>query len=284
MLPTCANGAETWAHWQLALAYARYLSPAFHAWCNSVIRTASNAWRTDARGAMACSAFSSRQFDQLHRRLDHHQPAPRRPDVPAGLRTGSHARPAAGFSARSRTLMCEVIDAEPYEGQCPCCNAARVLTADSQPLAGATFDHFFHRSLNRPEHGWLICPLPSELTMADTSSASPRCPSSAASNPRSWPHGFPRQDSRAPALSRPPGRGHAPSDMTPSPVSQVTGFCRLGPDDGGLAWPLPHPARSCRTRLHHSCATSRWTSDPSGRQQPPPDHRRGLLPFRRAKP
>nr|WP_314070757.1 KilA-N domain-containing protein [uncultured Roseococcus sp.] len=31
------NGA-TWAHWQLGIAYAKYLSPAFHAWCNSVVR------------------------------------------------------------------------------------------------------------------------------------------------------------------------------------------------------------------------------------------------------
>jgi hypothetical protein len=28
----------TWAHWQIALAYAQYLSPEFHAWCNEVVR------------------------------------------------------------------------------------------------------------------------------------------------------------------------------------------------------------------------------------------------------
>ena len=28
----------TWAHWQIAFAYAKYLSPAFHAWCNEVVR------------------------------------------------------------------------------------------------------------------------------------------------------------------------------------------------------------------------------------------------------
>lgn len=28
----------TWAHWQLAMAYAKYLSPEFHAWCNEVVR------------------------------------------------------------------------------------------------------------------------------------------------------------------------------------------------------------------------------------------------------
>ena len=28
----------TWAHWQVAFAYAKYLSPEFHMWCNEVVR------------------------------------------------------------------------------------------------------------------------------------------------------------------------------------------------------------------------------------------------------
>jgi hypothetical protein len=28
----------TWAHWQIGMAYAKYLSPEFHAWCNEVVR------------------------------------------------------------------------------------------------------------------------------------------------------------------------------------------------------------------------------------------------------
>lgn len=36
----------TWAHWQVAMAYAKYLSPEFHAWCNSVVRE-----HMEARGA-----------------------------------------------------------------------------------------------------------------------------------------------------------------------------------------------------------------------------------------
>lgn len=32
------RNAQTFAHWQIALAYAKYLSPAFHAACNVVIR------------------------------------------------------------------------------------------------------------------------------------------------------------------------------------------------------------------------------------------------------
>ena len=32
----------TWAHWQIGFAYAKYLSPAFHAWCNEVVRAHMN--------------------------------------------------------------------------------------------------------------------------------------------------------------------------------------------------------------------------------------------------
>jgi hypothetical protein len=32
------GSGATWAHWQLAMAYAKYLSPAFHAWCNEIVR------------------------------------------------------------------------------------------------------------------------------------------------------------------------------------------------------------------------------------------------------
>src|SRR5438309_1647328 len=50
-----------------------------------------------------------------------------------------------------------LVAAEPYGGQCPCCSHARVLAEGSRPMPGAEFDHFFHRGLNRPEHGWLVC-------------------------------------------------------------------------------------------------------------------------------
>lgn len=51
------KGGGTWAHWQIALAYAKYLSPEFHMWCNQVVRahmegraaaTASNLTKYDA--------------------------------------------------------------------------------------------------------------------------------------------------------------------------------------------------------------------------------------------
>ncbi|TCK28983.1 KilA domain-containing protein [Ancylobacter aquaticus] len=32
------NNGGTFAHWQIGLAYAKYLSPEFHMWCNEVVR------------------------------------------------------------------------------------------------------------------------------------------------------------------------------------------------------------------------------------------------------
>jgi hypothetical protein len=32
------GGGGTFAHWQIALAYAKYLSPEFHIWCNEVVK------------------------------------------------------------------------------------------------------------------------------------------------------------------------------------------------------------------------------------------------------
>jgi hypothetical protein len=32
------SDTATWAHWQIAMAYAKYLSPEFHAWCNEIVR------------------------------------------------------------------------------------------------------------------------------------------------------------------------------------------------------------------------------------------------------
>ena len=36
-LYTIKRGGGTWAHWQIGLAYAKYLSPEFHIWCNEAI-------------------------------------------------------------------------------------------------------------------------------------------------------------------------------------------------------------------------------------------------------
>ena len=157
VVTTRGQRGQTWAHWQLALAYARYLSPAFHTWGNTVIRNAMERFGGPPRRADALMRYVEHQFDRLHHKLDYvnrHAADQMFLLVSAQELMLDKRR---DFSARSRAIMCEVISAEPFEGQCPCCNAAQVLTAENQPVEGAEYDHFFHRGLNRPEHGWLIC-------------------------------------------------------------------------------------------------------------------------------
>lgn len=148
---------ETWAHWQLALAYARYLSPAFHTWCNAVVRHAMERFGGPPQGRDALVRYLERQFEQLHRKLDHMNRHAADQMVLLVSAQELLLDRRRSFSERTRALMREVISAEPFEGQCPCCNAALVLTNTGQPVEGAEYDHFFHRGLNRPEHGWLIC-------------------------------------------------------------------------------------------------------------------------------
>ncbi|MBL6459545.1 KilA-N domain-containing protein, partial [Belnapia sp. T6] len=61
----------TWAHWQLALSYARYLSPAFRLWCNAVVR-AVLAWHRDPPAADPdpLRRHLAQRFRDLHARLD----------------------------------------------------------------------------------------------------------------------------------------------------------------------------------------------------------------------
>ncbi len=148
----------TWAHWQLALSYARYLSPRFHLWCNTVVRAAmERPGGPPAMGQDPLLGQLAELFQQLHRRLDilDRHAADQMflllsaQDLLLGRRRH--------FSERSQAAITKVVAAEPYKGQCPCCGSAPVLTEAGRPGPGAEFDHFFHRGLNRPEHGWLIC-------------------------------------------------------------------------------------------------------------------------------
>jgi KilA-N domain len=156
---TRGHQGGTWAHWQLALAYARYLSPQFHLWCNTVVRAA-----MERPGGLPVLdpdpvlLHLTLHFRAMHRRLDildRHAAdlmflLLSAQDLLLGKRRD--------FSERSQAAITRVVAAEPFDGQCPCCSRKPVLTEAGRPAPGAEFDHFFHRGLNRPEHGWLVCP------------------------------------------------------------------------------------------------------------------------------
>ena len=129
---TRGQRGETWAHWQLALAYARHLSPAFHAWGNAVIRNAMERHGGPPRGRDALMRYVEHQFDRLHRKLDHiDRHAADQMFLLVSVQELMLGQ-RRNFSDRSRAVICKVISAEPYEGQCPCCHAAPVLTSNDQ--------------------------------------------------------------------------------------------------------------------------------------------------------
>jgi hypothetical protein len=58
----------TWAHWQVGIAYAKYLSPEFQAWCNEVVRA-----HMERRHPSALSTqIELKMLEALERRVDHH--------------------------------------------------------------------------------------------------------------------------------------------------------------------------------------------------------------------
>jgi hypothetical protein len=147
-----------WAHWQIALAYAQYLDPAFHAWCNAVVRDGLDQPSDPPPvAATPLLLWSDEQLARLHDRfdtLDRHAG-----DILFLLTAAQelvlgNRRP---FSGRSQAIIRTVVASPPFAGRCPCCHTTSVVDPDGQVTAGAEFDHFFHRGLNRPEFGWIIC-------------------------------------------------------------------------------------------------------------------------------
>jgi hypothetical protein len=147
----------TWAHWQLALSYARYLSPDFHLWCNTVVRRAIERAGPPAVGNDPLLPHLAAQFRDLHDRLDTLE----RHAADLMFLVLSAQEIMIGnrleFTPLTRSILTRVVAAEPFGGQCPCCLREPVLTEAGRQAPGAAFDHFFHRGLNRPEHGWPIC-------------------------------------------------------------------------------------------------------------------------------
>jgi hypothetical protein len=139
------NQGGTWAHWQLALTYARDLSLPFHLWCNTVIRAAMQ--RPDeapAAGDDPLWANLDEQFQRLHHRLDTLE----RHAADLMFLTLSAQDLVLGtrrnFSGLSQAAILRTVAAEPYGGQCPCCDDAPVLNRAGRPVGAACHDDLTH--------------------------------------------------------------------------------------------------------------------------------------------
>jgi hypothetical protein len=158
LVTTRGRRGGTWGHWELAISYAQYLSPPLHAWCNEVVRSRMEPVNGPClRSSRSLTGYLDHQFERLQSRLD---AIDQHASDLMFLATAGHElvfgnrRP---FSGRSQAILCAVVALDPFAGRCPCCSRTGVLSPQCQPSAGAAFDHFFNRALNRPENGWLIC-------------------------------------------------------------------------------------------------------------------------------
>lgn len=178
------NGTwNTWAHWQIAMAYAKYLSPEFHKWCNDVVKSHMEGRNVPIQATSAVIAISETAYMKsmsiltggLQAILEGQQKTAVRVEslecdvgylknAVNGLRgeicTLSQKRRRIKDSVKS-----EIANAiMKMGGKCPCCGITTVI--DQNGINRFTeWDHFYQNSLATAEHVWLICkPCHAELT------------------------------------------------------------------------------------------------------------------------
>ncbi|MBI5162447.1 MAG: KilA-N domain-containing protein [Magnetospirillum sp.] len=166
------RGGGTWAHWQIGLAYGQYLSPEFHAWCNTVVRRHMEGKLVPAIGVSTSGELTTLdpeqqrilgpiiQFmEQSFARVFAEQHDIR--ELVAGVRSElselrgrvPQRRREISDATRKRLIATLI-----HLGcRCPCCGLAEVVSGCGDVVNGAEFDHYYANQLASNDHTWLIC-------------------------------------------------------------------------------------------------------------------------------
>ncbi len=149
------DGGETHteAHWQIGIAYAKYLSPEFHVWCNTVVRDR-------MEGKLAPAGMVSLTEKDFERLTDQTK------QIVAPIVDGLHTLTGRVESLEKNLPQRRPILPKTREvivativrlgRRCPCCGLAEVV-AQNGSVIDAEFDHFFSNQLPSAKHAWLIC-------------------------------------------------------------------------------------------------------------------------------
>jgi hypothetical protein len=174
------GGGSTWAHWQIAMAYAKYLSPEFHAWCNEVVRAHMEGRSLTVQQATTVSVMPIEAVRELGRSIV--EPIMERMDTNFAKtwgKQGDTEREVAVVkkevitindrlsvveqavkSNRKRpapSVKLQIIDAAiALGGSCPCCRTA-VIICEGVLSPFAELDHFYANSKADINHVWIIC-------------------------------------------------------------------------------------------------------------------------------
>ena len=160
----------TWAHWQIGFAYAKYLSPEFHAWCNEVVRAHMEGRGLPPRQAVhAAVSLTEEQLERFAYRVGEGAAAKcvelmdsrvQAALVPVERRLASleQSMPSQRKRPSARTAADLFSAAHSLGDRCPCCGVRHVTSpADGTRAIGAEIDHFFRNSHADPAHCWPIC-------------------------------------------------------------------------------------------------------------------------------
>ncbi len=115
----------TWAHWQIGLAYAKYLSPEFHMWCNTVVRER-------MEGARAPEALTASQVGGIVKAVQHRGLAEHMGPLVAALQAV-----LAGVVADYQPMLTVLVEQHVGPRKRPS-NSARCLSRPSEPIVKTT--------------------------------------------------------------------------------------------------------------------------------------------------
>lgn len=175
---------NTWAHWQIALAYAKYLAPEFHVWCNEVVKAHMEGRGVPVQSTSVVISVREEEFLRTLRDMTSginailenqnktdHRVSHVETDVSGIKRDIIEMRAEIhGIATKGRKRIKDSVKQEITKhtqalgGKCPCCGTADVIVRES-PSCFAEFDHFYQNSQADSDHVWLICkPCHAELT------------------------------------------------------------------------------------------------------------------------
>jgi hypothetical protein len=159
------GGGATWAHWQVGLAYAKYLSPEFHAWCNEVVRSHMELTHK-GRDLPAVEVFGKlfdTKLDPIHKKLDRtHDVTKSTADNVVHLIQRVDDRIPRKDPPEKNKRLYQLTIAKRLDGYCPCGCRQKLIDEkgnilrdqNDQPLA--VIDHWYSRERNGLDACWLV--------------------------------------------------------------------------------------------------------------------------------
>jgi hypothetical protein len=153
----------TWAHWQIAYAYGKYLSPEVHIYCNTVLRAhfegnsiAKSALPVEIIGGLLDTKLAPLHDEMLEQRRETGElrEIVERTDGNVTYMLNA-SMPRRDFKARAWKIWKRAIG-EYHSGRCPCGCGQKIMDHLGNWLKEATEDHWYARNRNKRNEGWPV--------------------------------------------------------------------------------------------------------------------------------